>query len=37
MSAVLLQPMGGAFGRVGEMDTALGHRDSDWGIQVLAS
>ena len=37
MSAVLLQPMGGAFGRVGEMDTALGHRDADWGIQVLAS
>ena len=37
MSAVLLQPMGGAFARVGEMDTALGHRDSDWGIQVLAA
>ncbi len=37
MSAVLLQPMGGAFSRVGEMDTALGHRDADWGIQVLAS
>ena len=36
MSAVLLQPLGGAFGRVGEMDTALGHRDADWGIQVLA-
>jgi FAD/FMN-containing dehydrogenase len=36
MSAILLQPMGGAFGRVGEMDTALGHRDADWGIQVLA-
>ena len=36
MSVVLLQPLGGAFGRVGEMDTALGHRDADWGIQVLA-
>jgi hypothetical protein len=36
MSAVLLQPMGGAFARVGEMDTALGQRDADWGIQVLA-
>jgi FAD/FMN-containing dehydrogenase len=36
MSAVLLQPMGGAFGRVGEMNTALGHRSADWGIQVLA-
>jgi FAD binding domain/Berberine and berberine like len=37
MSAVILQPLGGAFGRVGEMDTALGHRDASWGIQVLAS
>ncbi len=36
LSGVLLQPLGGAFGRVGEMDTALGHRDADWGIQVLA-
>jgi hypothetical protein len=36
LSAVLLQPLGGAFGRVGEMDTALGHRDAAWGIQVLA-
>jgi FAD/FMN-containing dehydrogenase len=35
-SAVLLHPLGGEFGRVGEMDTALGHRDADWGIQVLA-
>jgi hypothetical protein len=35
-SAVLLQPLGGAFARVGEMDTALGHRDADWGIHVLA-
>jgi hypothetical protein len=35
-SVVLLHPLGGAFGRVGEMDTALGHRDADWGIQVLA-
>jgi hypothetical protein len=36
LSAVLLQPLGGAFGRVGEMDTALGHRDAGWAIQVLA-
>jgi hypothetical protein len=36
-SAVLLQPLGGAYGRVGAMETALGHRDADWGIQVLAS
>jgi hypothetical protein len=33
---VILHPLGGAFGRVGEMDTALGHRDAAWGIQVLA-
>src|SRR4051794_6689792 len=37
MSAVLLQPLGGAFGRVGAMETALGHRDAEWGMQVLAS
>ena len=36
LSAVVLQPLGGAFGRVGEMDTALGHRDAQWAIQVLA-
>jgi hypothetical protein len=36
LSAVLLHPLGGAFARVGEMDTALGHRDAAWGIQVLA-
>ena len=36
LSAVLLQPLGGAFGRVGSMDTALGHRDAKWAIQVLA-
>jgi FAD/FMN-containing dehydrogenase len=36
LSAVLLQPLGGAFARVGAMDTALGHRDADWGVQVLA-
>jgi FAD/FMN-containing dehydrogenase len=35
-SVVLLHPLGGAYGRVGEMETALGHRDADWGIQVLA-
>jgi FAD/FMN-containing dehydrogenase len=36
-SAVLLQPLGGAYGRVGAMDTALGHRDAEWGVQVLAA
>jgi hypothetical protein len=36
LSAVLLHPLGGAFGRVGEMETAHGHRDAAWGIQVLA-
>jgi hypothetical protein len=36
LSAVVLQPLGGAFGRVGEMDTALGDRDAAWAIQVLA-
>jgi FAD binding domain-containing protein/berberine-like enzyme len=36
LSAVLLQPLGGAFGRVGEMETALGHRDATWAFQVLS-
>jgi hypothetical protein len=36
LSAILLQPLGGAFGRVGDMDTALGHRDAQWAFQVLA-
>ncbi len=36
LSTVLLQPLGGAFGRVGGMETALGHRDAKWAIQVLA-
>jgi FAD binding domain/Berberine and berberine like len=36
LSAVMLQPLGGAFGRVGEMDTALGHRDAQWGCQILS-
>ena len=35
-SVVLLHPFGGAFARVGEMDSALGNRDAEWGIQVLA-
>jgi FAD/FMN-containing dehydrogenase len=35
LSAVLLQPLGGAFGRVGEMDSALGNRDAAWAVQVL--
>jgi hypothetical protein len=36
-SGVLLQPLGGAFARVGAMETALGHRDAEWGMQVLAA
>jgi FAD/FMN-containing dehydrogenase len=36
LSAIVLQPLGGAFGRVDEMATALGHRDAAWGVQVLA-
>ena len=36
LSAILLQPLGGAFGRVGDMETALGHRDAQWAFQVLA-
>jgi hypothetical protein len=36
LSAVILHPLGGAFGRVGDMETALGHRDATWAIQVLA-
>jgi hypothetical protein len=35
-SLALLHPLGGEYGRVGAMDTALGHRDAEWGIQVLA-
>jgi hypothetical protein len=35
-SVALLSPLGGEYGRVGAMDTALGHRDAEWGIQVLA-
>jgi FAD binding domain/Berberine and berberine like len=36
LSAVLLQPLGGAFGRVRETDTALGHRDAGWAFQLLS-
>jgi FAD/FMN-containing dehydrogenase len=36
-SVVLLKPFGGAYARVGAMDTALGQRDAEWGMQVLAS
>jgi FAD binding domain len=32
-SPVLLQPLGGAFGRVGEMETAAGHRGAAWRVQ----
>ena len=31
---VLLQPLGGAFGRVGELETAHGHRAAAWGVQA---
>jgi FAD/FMN-containing dehydrogenase len=36
LSSVLLQPLGGAFGRVDEMESALGHRDAAWSYQALA-
>jgi hypothetical protein len=36
LATLLLHPFGGAYGRVGDMDSALGHRDAAWGIQVLA-
>jgi FAD/FMN-containing dehydrogenase len=34
-SAVLLQPLGGAFGRVGETDTALGERGAALAYQIV--
>ena len=33
---VLLQPLGGAFRRVGDGSTALGDRTARWGVQVLS-
>ena len=33
---VLIQPLGGAYGRVGATDTALGHRDARWMYHALA-
>ena len=35
-SSIVLQPMGGAIGRVGEHETALGKRDARWAFQVLS-
>jgi FAD/FMN-containing dehydrogenase len=32
--AALLQPLGGAYGRVGELETAHGHRAAAWGVQA---
>ena len=34
-SDVLLRPLGGAYGRVGELDTAAGRRDAAWRVQGL--
>jgi FAD/FMN-containing dehydrogenase len=36
MVQLLLEPMGGAIGRVGEHDTALGRRDVPWCYHALA-
>jgi hypothetical protein len=36
MAQLLLEPMGGAIGRVGEDDTALGRRDVPWCYHALA-
>ena len=35
-SSIIMQPMGGAVGRVGESETALGKRDARWAFQVLS-
>jgi FAD/FMN-containing dehydrogenase len=34
-SAIILQPLGGAFARAGEQETALGGRDARWAYQLL--
>ncbi len=34
---IRLRPLGGAFGRVGEMETAHGHRHAPWAVEVLGS
>jgi hypothetical protein len=36
MTQLLLEPLGGAVGRVGEHDTALGRRDAGWCYHALA-
>jgi len=36
MAQLLMEPMGGAIGRVGEDDTALGRRDVPWCYHALA-
>ena len=35
MSQIILQPLGGAFGRTGAAETALGERDAGWAFQLL--
>lgn len=35
-SSIIMQPLGGAVGRVGEHETALGKRDARWAFQVLS-
>jgi len=37
LGSLLLQPMGGAFSRVPEGNTPLGHRDARWMLQVGAA
>ena len=36
LTVLVLQPMGGAYGRVAERETALGQRDAQWAYQVLS-
>ena len=36
LTVLVLQPMGGAYGRVAEGETALGQRDAKWAYQVLS-
>jgi FAD/FMN-containing dehydrogenase len=35
LTSLILQPLGGAIARVGEHDTALGHRRAKWAYQAL--
>jgi hypothetical protein len=36
LTSLILQPLGGAVARIGDMDTALGHRQAKWAYQALS-